>query len=291
MELTNEQLEQAEGMSLEQLRAAALGQGVEVEQPEVKTEAVSDDDQIDNSADAAGEADDPEITIYRKEIQNADGTVDVYEAESLEALVDKIADGKRAAVEQMKKVQAEKRALEAKAVQASEDDNYVLKQRLEKDPKAALKDIVFEALTEQQRKVAEAQEAQSRFVATHPDYIANARNGARIVAWHRTNGHSEMTYESLEKAYQDLNSGGLLEIKAEGAEAATEVKAAETRGTPETVAETTQRPSQRRSSGIRTVARTTQTVVNTAPTEDEAYAMPLEKLRELANKQLAANQQ
>lgn len=293
MELTKEQMDKAEGMSLDELRATAIADGVVVEpvveKPEEKVEA-KDADVIDNSAEAGDDAD-PEIMIYRKEIANEDGTVDVYEAESLEALVDKIADGKRQAVAQMKKVQAEKRALEAKTAQQIEDENYVITERLKKDPKAAVKEIVFEALTEQQRKVAEAQEAQSRFVTTHPDYIANAKNGARLVAWLQAHGHNEMTYDGLEKAYQDLSSSGLLELKAEGAEVATDTNATVTPRTEEPKAEVTQRPSQRRSSSIRTVSRTAATVVNTQPSEDEAYLMPLEKLRELANAQLAKTNQ
>src|SRR6185437_1643166 len=119
MELTKEQMEKAEGMSLDELRAAALGVVEEAPAPETKEEVKADDDVIDNSAEAA--EDEPEVTIYRKEIKNEDGTVDVYEADSLEDLVDKIAEGKRQAVAQMKRVQDEKRALEAKSAQANED--------------------------------------------------------------------------------------------------------------------------------------------------------------------------
>ena len=41
---------------------------------------------------------------YRKEIINDDGSLDVYEADSLAELVDKLADAKRAAAAQTRKV-------------------------------------------------------------------------------------------------------------------------------------------------------------------------------------------
>jgi 3-hydroxyisobutyrate dehydrogenase-like beta-hydroxyacid dehydrogenase len=51
---------------------------------------------------------------FRKVIENADGTFDMYKADSLEGLVKKIAEAKRSAFVQMSKVQAEKRELAAK---------------------------------------------------------------------------------------------------------------------------------------------------------------------------------
>ncbi len=60
---------------------------------------------------------------FRKVIPNEDGTTDVYEAESWDALVDKIAAAKQAAVAQTRKVLAEKRELEL-ATRA--DDNALI---------------------------------------------------------------------------------------------------------------------------------------------------------------------
>ena len=104
-ELTPEQLQAAEKMSLDELRAAAIAEAGEVVTvevtPNVAAETVkqardaqgkftnTNTDTIDNSAEVVEEepAEEEHVpTIYRKEIDNGNGSYDVYEADSLEEL-------------------------------------------------------------------------------------------------------------------------------------------------------------------------------------------------------------
>jgi hypothetical protein len=300
-ELTQEQLDKAETMSLEELRTLALqgDEAVVAEPKKVATARGADgkfvgdnqSDVIDNADEAAKEdevVEEPETQVFRREIFNEDGTMDVYEGDSMEELIDKIADAKRAAVTQLKKVIAEKRTVEAKTTQISVDDEYMVGEKMKKNPKATVRDIITEVIEERLTKAARSEEVQSRFVTTHPKYIATPENGNRVSAWMQTHGYAEFTSEGLEKAYQDLTRSGLLKLKSEEADAATE---AETDGKQRTVAptaEATQQRSQRKSSTIKTTSSARSAPkVGSGPTEDELYTMPLEKLRALADKQMS----
>jgi hypothetical protein len=307
MTLTPEQIEQAHTIPLEELRALAIkeAEGV-VEQPTVngssepapkqarneKGQFIADADALDNSADDAAEEEEettPSRTIYRKEIDNADGSgVDVYEADSLEELVDKIAEGKRNANKKIRELNQRVKVEDTRTEQQKADDDYVVAQRLQKEPKKTVKEIVAEVISEREAAAQRSTDAQARFVATHPDFIPGESNGKRMVSWLKTQGHSEITYDGLEKAYQDLKSSGLLELKSEEANGATDTEVEATERTVQSPAEVTQQPSRKKASTISTRARTN-APVKTQPSEDEAYAMPLEQLRELANKQLSRN--
>lgn len=301
MELNQEQLAAAETMSLEELKALALkeaGEVVEtaapakVEQPRDEkgkfVAAKGQEDELDNTADNLDNADEePTTTIYRKEIDNGNGVIEVFEAESLEELVDKIAEGKRNASIKIRELTTEKKAADEKTQQISKDDEYVVQQRLKDNPKATIKDVVTEVIEEHIAKQQRSEDAQSRFVATHLDYIANPDNGARIVSEVQRLGYTEFTTEGLEKAYQSLKKSGLLQLKTTGADDATEVEAKDKGGLPEPKVEATQQRSSKKSSTVSTRSGSVRTAVNTQPTLDEAYNLPLDKLRELANKQLA----
>lgn len=134
-------------------------------------------------------------------------------------------------------------------------------------------------------------EAQSRkqvsdaFVAAHPDYVDNERNGKKLNKWLTL--QNDFSLESFEKAYQDLHESGLLEVKGE--EASDEQKKADAEAQRiAAAAEAASSQRTRRVSGLSTQRRVA-VVPPAAPTEDEMYKMPLEKLRELANLQLAAH--
>jgi hypothetical protein len=312
-ELTQAQLNNAETMPLEELRQLALREAGEA--TEEKAQIVESDptpkgpvtqvrdekgrftsnvdvldnsnDPQDGSEDEEANTSDPEVTIYRKEIHNDDGSVDVYEAESLEDLIDKIAEGKRQAVQQMKKIIAEKKAIESKTQQVSKDEEYLVQQKLKDNPKKTIKDVVSEVIEERIAATQRSEDAQSRFVATHPDYIANSDNGSRMASEVQRLGYTEFSTEGLEKAYQSLKKSGLLILKTEEAGDATETNSATTGRTVQPAQNVTQQRSLKKSSTITSRTRTAATNVNMQPTEDEAYSMPLEKLRELANAQLA----
>jgi hypothetical protein len=121
-------------------------------------------------------------------------------------------------------------------------------------------------------------------VKTHDDYLPNASNGKTLAAWLQNNGEKEFSAENLEKAYQDLKQSGLLMLKAEGADEPTGDESKDAVRIEQPKPEATQVRSPR-SSTLSTRSRRV-AEVKTGPTEDEAYAMPMDKLRELANKQL-----
>lgn len=305
-ELTAEQLQKAETMPLAELRALALKQAEEAaaapavepkkEEPKSKAVAAVPDqrEEIDNAAEAAPaeETDEPEVTIYRKEIDNGNGVIEVFEAESLEELVDKIAEGKRNASIKIRELSTQKKVEDARTEQQKKDDEYVIAERLKKEPRKALEEIVNEVIekrhTTAQTAADRSEAAQSRFVATHPDFIPNPENGKRIAKEVQLLGYAEFTDEGLEKAYQSLKKSGLLQLKQPEASAATEAERAEAERIAQAAATTTQPRSPKKSSTISVRNHNAAaTQVNTQLSEDEAYKMPLEKLRELANQQLA----
>ncbi|MFZ1973845.1 MAG: hypothetical protein WAU89_13425 [Candidatus Acidiferrales bacterium] len=307
-DLTAEQLSAAQTMPLSELRELAMKEAeaaVAAAQPvatnEPKTEPVkqargadgrfTNADEIDNSADPADEVvadDEPTTTIYRKEIDNGNGSIDVYEAESLEELVEKLAAGKLNANKKIQEFIAENKARGAKETQISKDDEYLVQQKLKENPKSTIKEVVAEVIQERLDADARSKAAQERFVTTHADYIANPENGNRLVAWLQSHGHAEITTDGLEKAYQDLKRSGLLALKPAGAGDVADDATADKNQTGSADASTTQQRSPKKGStvSIRSGHRAT-TNVNTQPTEDEAYKMPLEELRKLADAQLA----
>ena len=307
MELTPEQLQKAESMSLDELRNLALQEAEEAVEAPVTPPAKGpqprdekgkftsvDADELDNSGDPVEveeEDGQPSKTIFRKEIENGDGSVDVYEADSLEDLVDKIAEGKRNANKKIQEFIAERKAKDATTQQVSQDEEYVIQQRLKDSPKKTIKEVVSEVIEERMAATARAEAAQSNFVNSHPDYVPNPDNGKRIASEVQRLGYSEFTSEGLEKAYQSLKKSGLLILKTEGADGATEAEGKDTRQTDESKPEPTQQRSSKKASTISSRSRLSVVSRNTQPTLDEAYSMPLEKLRELADKQLAGNRE
>ena len=306
-DLTAEQIQKAETMPLEELRALALKEAEDAVVPPPKTEPepktpardkngrfVEQGDEIDNSADPDPDADpdggEVTTTIFRKEIENGNGSVDVYEANSLEELVDKIAEGKRNANKQIQEFISERKAAEAKTQQVSKDEEYLIQQKLKDNPKSTIKEVVAEVIEERMAATKRSEDAQSHFVTTHPDYIASPENGERMKSEVQRLGYAEFTIEGLEKAYQGLKKSGLLVLKPADADGATEAARLEAERTAQAQQDAaTQQRSSKKASTISTRSRSTTTNVNTQPTLDEAYSMPLDKLRELANKQLADN--
>lgn len=134
-----------------------------------------------------------------------------------------------------------------------------------------------------QKENSKKKTAADSFVAAHPDYVDNDRNGKLLNKWCEL--HSDFTLEGMNKAYQDLNDSGLLQVKGEEASVEQKEAAAEQqRIAEEAKANLSQRT--RKASGLSTHRRTP-VVVPTEPSEDELASMPLDKLRQLANKQIA----
>lgn len=286
-ELTAEELAKAETMTAEELKAAALKESQQ-DEIEVPPEERAEEPEPETQADEP----EPAEQVFRKVIQNDDGSTDVYEASSLEELVDKIAEGKRAAVAQMKRVQASERELAAKVKQQAEDDAYVTGEQFKADPVKAAREIARKEFNDLKASEQRSMEAQSRFVNTHPDYVADPKNGngARMMAEYRRlfPDATEFTSEGLEKAYLSLKRDELLVLRSEEADAATEVEAEATARTERPKVEATQPRSPKRSSTIstRTSARGV-APVKQGFDEDEAYNLPLDELRKRAEKAMA----
>jgi hypothetical protein len=319
VELSAAQATEAETMDLAKLRQLAVD-NFNGEEPKVEPKRDAkgkftvdpSTETIDNSAEPAI---DPEIEaemveeptkhIARQEIDNGDGSgTDVYEAEGateLEAyknLSAKIAEGKANANKKIRELSSKVKTQTANDAQAQIDDDYVLQQRMRTEPAKAIKDMVAEELTkiskaESERKaqadaaIERSKATQQEFVDEHPDYIANQRNAGVMTDWVKARGHQEFTTDSLNKAYESLKASGLLELKGADADGVAEVKTEDTQRTVAPTVETTQQRSQRRGSTIAT-GRTTAPKASVAPTEDEAYSLPMDKLKELANRQLQA---
>lgn len=297
-----------EQLSLEELKKGAIE---EAEQPRddqgrfVKAEEVKQEDE--------GE---PEVFVARREIDLGDGSgIQVFESEgdsekeALEALADKIADAQRNATKKIREQEAELKDLRAKTTKGpepktiSDDEEYVFAQELQKKPVATLRKM-WKELTGYEledfvtaKQAADAvmnaqkhNEALNTFIATHPDYEdageVGKKNG-QLMKMKLAEMRLPITSETLSKAYSSLKQSGLLLLKGEEAHADATDETTDTSRIERPKVEPTQTRT-KKASTISTHNRVAATPVNTEPSEDELYKMPMDKLRELANKQLAA---
>lgn len=249
-------------------------------------------------------------TLFRRVIDLGEGAgPEVFEAESLEELVDKIADSKQHATKKIREQEAELRDFRAKTAEPpktktlSADDEYVLSQEFQKNPSVAFRKT-FKELTgcevEDFKDVKQAVDAVKtaqqtnaaigNFIASHPDYEDDGAVGKRngdVMRMKLAELGVPATSENLHKAYLHLKESGLLTLKSEEANADTDGKTKE----PERIAQPKEEPAQQRTkkvSGISTHNRAAAVAVNTEPSEDELYKMPMDELKNRANKQLAA---
>lgn len=132
-----------------------------------------------------------------------------------------------------------------------------------------------------QKEAGKKKASADSFVAQHPDYADTDHNGKLINKWCEL--HNDFSLDSFNKAYQDLNDSGLLQVKGEEAGRGQEKDKPTTR-TEEEVEVISPRVT-KKTSGLSTHRRTVVPVA-TEPSEDELYSMPLDKLRALANKHL-----
>jgi hypothetical protein len=299
--MTNEQAVATETMSLDELRAMARQEAAgevvpPVAAPATKAvdtgrEVIGDDlpDEPTNNSTASIAPPalvdaKPARILYRKEIDNEDGSgVDVYEADSMQDLVDKIAAGKANA---NKKIRELNSRVKQEVAQISADEEYVVGEKFKKAPKQTVREIATEVLRETEARNERSRVAQESFIATHPIYEAVPENASQLTKWVQSHGYSEFTKEALDNAYQELSTSGLLKLKSAQADDAANEDTKETGRTVQPKVEAAPAPSPRRGSGISTRTGTTSTKTNALPNEDEAYDMPLDKLRMLANAQL-----
>lgn len=249
--------------------------------------------------------DDQEVTVYRREVKNADGSVDVYEDETLEGLLDKIAEGKENANQKIRQQELELKELRArtaekpKAKEVSADDEYVYSQEMMKTPTVAFKKMFkeltgrdiedFGTIAQRMDAVAQAEKNSltvDTFLATHTDYEDTPKNSAAMkLALQGT----AMNGDDFHKAYLHLKKSRLLDLKGEEAHADTNGKTKEAEPTVQAKVETTQQRT-RKGSGVSTQSRTATPKPTTELSEDEIAKLSDDQLRDLANKQLAAQQ-
>lgn len=261
------------------------------------------------------EDDAPETFVARRELDMGEGAgVEVFEAEgatreeALEALADKIADAKLNSTKKIRLQEAELKDLRARNAEQpkpktlSADDEYVLAQEFQKTPGAAFKKMFkeftgyevedFTSVKQAADAFKAAQQSNSAiatFVATHSDYEDDPAKGGgkngELMKMKLAELGLQVTSENLSKAYSSLKQSGLLLLKSEEAHADTDDKTKEPDRIVQPKVEATPLRT-KKTSTIGTHSRVTTVPVNTEPSEDELYKMPMDKLKQLANKQL-----
>ncbi len=247
-----------------------------------------------------------ETVVYRREIDLGDGAgKEVFEAPTMEELLDKIVEAKAHATRKIREQQAKLREVEQTREQNNADDEFVLSQELMSNPTAAIKkafkqitgvDIsefktvaersqALEAAQAQQQETQRQEEASAGFMQAHPEYIANAANGKRLVrevnaliGEAKASGRDVDYASVLEQAYSSLVTDGMLQLKSGDAQ---EQPA---QATPAATATPTRTP--RRASSLASRAPVTNQSRTAEPSEEDLYSMPLDQLRDLANRQM-----
>lgn len=273
-----------ETASLEELKARSAAEQP-TEQPEQKRNADGTFAATPKTEAPTPDPDDipEEKTIYQRRIDLGDGSgVQVFSADSLEELVDKLTDAQVNATKKIREQQAElgKARPHPQTKERTPDEEFVLSQELMSKPSKAIAKLFEETVgmpisefkTSVQRvKVFEEAQASEKagqdFVNQTPEYFGCVPNHKKMTDYLRTY-KLPVTVDNLTKAFNELTSIGLLQTKP--TETPTQVK--------NDPPPTERRP---RSSGLNNRNNATP-VVQTGPTEEELYKMPLEKLKELS---------
>lgn len=226
--------------------------------------------------------------VYQRIIDLGDGSgVQVFQADSAEELIDKLAEAQTHAtrkIRELNKAQKETPAPVTEISSLSPDEEYVLAQTLMTNPSKVIRaeierqfgmpveDVKKTLAEHKQDSLSRKNDATAKAWAdANPDYYADDANGRKMVAYINKFYGGQATTENLTAAFQDLNSSGLLRAKPVEAPP---------------VAPAAPAPPARRSSGLSAQS----TVVAPPPvtgelTEAQLRAMPLEELAILANRQ------
>jgi hypothetical protein len=242
---------------------------------------------------------------YRREIDLGDGSgVQVFEADTLEELTDKLVEAQAHATRKIRelnqrakaKVAPDKKREARKPIQPrplSEEEQFIVGQRFAEMPAKAF-ETLFESVTgmkpEEFRSRIEAvdainealseQQAAEGFILDHvEDYHPSPKNSAAIMQFIEREGLA-VTRQNLEYAYQELSSSGLLE-SAPAAKPAGD-------GQPSKPAAPAASPKKPVSTGLPARGGNRQPVVSDAPSVDELNRLPLEEARERISRALYA---
>lgn len=325
------EVENLDNLSLDEIRRRAMQEAGEIPTPEApekpeqkrdeKGRFAAQEEQAEEGEDQEAQEDQTEeepAKVFRKEIDLGDGSgVQVFEAPTLEELVDKLAVAQANATRKIRQLSTElknKKPEPVKQPELSADEEFVISQEMMARPSAAFKKLfkqtvgvditefrstldrmnAFEAAqaeAKQQEQIERTKaNAAETFMAAHPEYVASPTNGARLtravnllVNEAKADG-KEIDYPTLlANAYNDLKESGLLELKSSETTVAKEPTGTESSRIGKTEEVVPQQ--RRRASSISSRGRVNAPVKKTEPDEAELYSMPLEKLRELANKQ------
>lgn len=168
---------------------------------------------------------------------------EAFEADSLEELVDKLADAKGHATKKIREQEAELRDWRAKG---------------------------------------EKNETIENFVATHQDYENDERN-AELMRMRLAELGLPLTTDNLHQAYSHLQQIGALTLRR-GTDSRTE----ESRRTVEPAKVELVPQRTKKASGISTQSSRAVPPANTEPSLEDAYELPMDKLKLLANRQMGA---
>lgn len=299
-----------ETATMEDLRKAADEQAAkdstkspeEIAAAEAEEQRLADEAQATEDAKATAEAAKKGGFTSERTIDLGDGGgVQVFKGkgntreDALEDLTNKLADAQRNASRKIREQEVKIKANTQEA--AKPEDEAILSEQMLKNPTDAFKKMfksvtgveIDDFKTTHQKQKAflasrEKEQTGNAFVTANPDYADTPRNGKLINKFCEL--HNDFSLEGLNKAYQDLNESGLLDVKGEEASAEQKKADAEAKRIADAAkADSSSRT--RRASGLSTQRRSTVTPTNTDPTEEELATMPLDKLKALANKQLA----
>jgi hypothetical protein len=244
-----------------------------------------------------------EEVVYRRVIDLGDGSgTQIFEAPSMEELVEKLATAQTHATRKIREQAAAiKQAQAPKQVEPTVDANeeFVLSQEMMSSPTTAFKKMfknatgmdINEFKTAQSRMQAftKSQEEFNNAVAfkeANPDFFPSEKNANRIQKWLKVEG-LDGTPENIQKAYTDLSESGLLETKPSGTQDADTTEGSA--GPRRIAAPTVKIVGQRRVASGLSNQRRLDGPKSQGLTEDELYNMPYEKLQDLAREE-AKNQ-
>lgn len=301
----SEQQEQAidlETISLAELKNLANQESVDDETPLVEKPR-DDKGRFVKPDEDTEEEDEPEQVVYRRVIDIGDGSgQEVFEAPTMEELLDKICTAKEHASKKIREQQIKLREVEQEQEQFSADDEFVISQELMSRPTDAIKKLfrkmtgyditefksvaerskALEASQAQQNETQRQEQASAAFMQAHPEYVANEANGKRLVReinsliGEAKAAGREVDYSTvLEQAYTGLKNDGLIQTKSDDVQDLT-VKAK-----PQPVTPT---PAPRRASSLSGRAPVANQPRSTELTEADLYSMPLDELKALADK-------
>lgn len=259
--------------------------------PKTVLDAIKQEDAAPPAEAPADPDPDPEEeTIYQRRIDLGDGAgVQVFQATSMEELVDKLVQAQEHATRKIREMSAAQPKPVAKKTRTA-DEEFMLSQEFMSKPSQAFEklfqDTVGMPIGEFKTNVdavkafnntRAADAAAEKFVAITPDYFANQSNGKKIQSFLKTYS-LPATVENLTKAYTELNTDGLLAAKP----AVKEV----TQDTPIPEVQPTVIKPKPKSSGLSSRGGVaTRPLAQQGPTEAELYQMPLAQLKQLANSQ------